>query len=89
MNVYVPSGIVEIVVVVPDPVFVTPPGVLITVQVPEDGNPERTTLPVETAHVGCVMVPITGGVGVGGWTFITTLPEEGDVQPASVVTAKV
>jgi hypothetical protein len=31
---------------------VVPPGVLVNVQVPEDGKPLKTTLPVETAHVG-------------------------------------
>ena len=51
---------------VPVPVVVTPPGVLVNVQVPDDGNPLNTTLPVETLHVGCVMVPTVGGVGVAG-----------------------
>lgn len=71
---------------VPVPVLVTPPGFLVTVQVPVAGKPVRITLPVETAHVGWVIVPITGGVGVGGCSLITTLADEGDVQPASLVT---
>ena len=57
VKVYVPGGIVGIVVVLPVPVFVTPPGVRVTVHVPVEGNPFRTTLPVDTAHVGCVTVP--------------------------------
>ena len=51
---------------VPVPVLVPPPGFRVTVHVPEDGNPVSKTLPVDVAQVGCVMVPITGGVGVGG-----------------------
>jgi len=52
VKVYVPAGIVVIVTVVPEPVLVTPPGVRITVQVPVEGKPLNTTLPVDTAHVG-------------------------------------
>jgi hypothetical protein len=54
------------VVLVPVPVVVVPPGVLVNVQVPDDGNPLKSTLPVDTEHVGCVIVPITGAEGVIG-----------------------
>ena len=40
------------VVLVPDPVVVVPPGVLVKVQVPVAGNPFSTTLPVATEQVG-------------------------------------
>ena len=40
------------VVVVPVPVVVVPPGVLVKVQVPDDGKLLKTTLPVEVAQVG-------------------------------------
>jgi hypothetical protein len=53
-------------VLVPVPVLVTPPGLLVKVQVPEDGKPLNTTVPVETPHVGCVMVPTAGAPGVTG-----------------------
>jgi hypothetical protein len=53
-------------VLVPVPDVVFPPGVRIRVQVPADGKPLRTTLPVDTVHVGGVMVPITGAEGVTG-----------------------
>ena len=67
VNLYVPfAGSPVIVVEVPVPEVVTPPGLRITVHVPPDGSPLSTTLPVATTHVGCVMVPTTGGVGVGG-----------------------
>ena len=89
VKVNVPAGMFIIVMEVPVPVLVTPPGVLVTVHVPDDGNPVSTTLPVDVAHVGCVMVPVTGGVGVEGWALITTLADEGEVHPASVVTVKV
>ena len=51
---------------VPVPVVVVPPGERVSVHVPEDGNPESTTLPVATEQVGCVMVPTVGAVGVAG-----------------------
>jgi hypothetical protein len=41
-----------IVVVVPVPVVVTPPGVLVKVHVPDDGKLFNATLPVATLHVG-------------------------------------
>lgn len=51
-KVYVPAGIAKIVLVVPDPENATPPGFLVNIQVPETGNPLKTTLPVDIAHVG-------------------------------------
>ena len=51
----------DIVLLVVDPAI--PPGLI--VQLPE-GNPLNTTLPVDVAHVGCVMVPTIGAVGVAG-----------------------
>jgi hypothetical protein len=52
VKVYVPSGIPEIVVLVPVPDAVAPPGLLVIVHVPVEGSPLRPTLPVATAHVG-------------------------------------
>ena len=52
VKVYVPAASDEIVVLVPVPVVVVPPGERVIVQVPLAGNSERTTLPVATAHVG-------------------------------------
>lgn len=52
VKVYVPAASDEIVVLVPVPVVLVPPGDLLNVQVPEDGNPDKTTLPVATAQVG-------------------------------------
>ena len=40
------------VVVGPVPVIVEPPGSAVTVQSPEDGIPLKTTLPVDSEHVG-------------------------------------
>lgn len=40
-----------------------PPGDLVRVHIPEDGNPDNSTLPVATAQVGWVIVPTIGGVG--------------------------
>jgi len=54
--------------------------------VPEDGNPLNTTLPVATVHVGCVIVPATGAVGVAGCAGITTFAEGAEIQSASLVT---
>ena len=53
------------------PVPVIPPGFI--VQVPTDGKPFNTTLPVETVHVGCVMVPTIGADGVVTTTVLETV----------------
>ena len=52
------------------------------------GSPVRTTLPVETVYVGCVIVPTTGAEGVGGCVFIMTFDETSDVHPDSSLTVK-
>jgi hypothetical protein len=54
--------------------------------VPVAGNPFNTTLPVETVHVGCVIVPKEGAEGVAGWAFITIFADGGEMQPAALVT---
>ena len=48
---------------VPVPEVVVPPGILVSVQIPDEGRPFKETLPVATAHVGWVIETITGGVG--------------------------
>jgi hypothetical protein len=68
------------------PVVVVPPGVFVKVQLPDDGKPLNTILPVATAQVGWVIVPIVGAVGDNGWAVITTLPEAGEIQPEELVT---
>jgi hypothetical protein len=68
------------------PVLVTASGLLVRVQVPEDGRPSRGTLPVGTAQVGWVMVPTVGAPGAPGTASITTDEEEADTQPAALVT---
>jgi hypothetical protein len=84
----VPVGRPETVLEVPVPVIVPGPGERVRVQVPLAGNPLRTTLPVATAQVGCVIAPTTGAVGVRGCALITTFPEATDVQPSALVTLK-
>jgi hypothetical protein len=51
------------VLLVPVPVVVVPPGVLVNVHVPVAGKPFNTTLPVDRAQVGCVIVPTLGAAG--------------------------
>ena len=63
VNVYMPDTNPETVVVPPVPVLVTEPGLRVNVHVPLEGKPLNATLPVANAHVGCVSVPIVGGVG--------------------------
>jgi hypothetical protein len=65
VKLYVLAESPEIVALVPVPVEV-PPGVLVKVHVPEEGNPFNTTLAVATMQVGCVIVPTTGVAGVDG-----------------------
>jgi hypothetical protein len=78
------------VVLVPVPVVVVPPGVRVRVHVPEEGRPLSTTLPVRIVHVGCVIVPTTGAVGAPGTGLITTGGDDnGEVHPAELVTVQV
>ena len=86
---YVPAGSVVTVAVTPLPDVVTPPGVRVTVQLPVDGNPFSINVPVDTAQVGCVIVPTTGASGIGGGAFMTTLADAADIHPAALVTVKV
>jgi hypothetical protein len=81
VKVYVPDGIVETVVVLPEPETVTPPGVLVNVQLPVDGRPLKATLPVDNAHVGCVIAPTTGGVGEDGCAVMTISADGRDIHP--------
>jgi hypothetical protein len=69
--------------------MVTPPGFLVRVQVPVEGNPLRTTPPVDVAHVGWVIVPTTGAVGADGAGAITASADDADVQPSALVTINV
>ena len=67
---------------------VVPPGVLVKVHVPVAGNPDKTTLPVASAQVGWVMVPIVGASAVATCVLITTLAT-GEIHPEALVTVKV
>jgi len=77
------------VVLVPDPVTVLPPGDTVTVHVPDGGRPFNTTLPVPGPDSGWVMVLITGAEDVAGWALITALPDGTEVHPDALVTVKV
>jgi hypothetical protein len=89
VNVYIPGASPDIVLLDPVPAVIVPPGVLINVHVPVAGRPFKTTLPVCTLNDGCVIVPITGVVGVGGCALITALPDAEEVHPEVLVTVKV
>jgi hypothetical protein len=89
VKVYVPAASPEIVVLAPDPAVIVPPGSLVNVHEPAAGRPLKTTLPVGALKVGCVMVPITGGAGVGGCALIIALPDAEEVHPTAFVTVKV
>ena len=75
VKLYVPAAKPVMVAVVVVPVIV--PGIIVQLPV---GKPLRTTLPVANAHVGWVIVPITGAVGVVGCVLIVTLVA-GDTHP--------
>ena len=49
---------------VPEPVVVVPPGDLVIIHVPVAGKPVKVTLPVASAQVGWVIVPMVGADGV-------------------------
>ena len=75
------------VVVVPVPVVVVPPGLAVTVHVPEAGKPLRSTLPVGVVQSGSVTVPTTGEVGTVGAALIVIPGEEAaELHPTSFVT---
>lgn len=76
------------VVVLPVPVVVIPPGERVIVQVPVTGKPFNITLPVGTKQVGCVSVPTTGAGGADGRALITMFADTTEVQ-AAIVTVKV
>jgi hypothetical protein len=84
VNWYVPALKPETVVLAPVPEM--DPGFI--VQVPE-GSPLKTTLPVETAQVGCVIVPTIGVGGVGGCALITIFTEAKETHPDALVTVNV
>ena len=86
VKVYDPEGTPEMVVLVPLPTISVAPGFRIKVQLP-DGNPLSAMLPVDTAHVGWVIDPITGADGAGGCGLITTLDDATEVHPSSFVIA--
>ena len=73
----------EIVVVAPVPE--TAPGLIVHVPV---GKPLSTTLPVGTKHVGCVINPITGAVGLLFTVnvYVATAAEHGEPNGLLVVT---
>ena len=74
------------VVLVPVPLVMAPPGLWVRVQVPDAGSPFRVTLPVARLQVGWTMVPRVGAVGVIGAVLMTTGPDAVDIQPSALVT---
>jgi hypothetical protein len=74
------------VVLVPVPIVVTPPGVLVNVHVPDEGKLFNTALPDATVHVGCVMVTTVGVAGVDSEALIITLVDVGETHPDALVT---
>lgn len=75
--------------VVPDALAVILPGKRVRVHVPSAGSPDITTLPVGLSHVGWVMVPGTGGVGVSGCGLIITSCEGSEVHSLVPLTENV
>lgn len=65
------------------------PGYWISVQMPDEGNPVNSTLPVGNVHVGGVIVPMEGADGVGGCAFTVTFSDGTDMHPVELVTVKV
>jgi hypothetical protein len=63
VNVFEPVEIPETVAVVPLPEVVALPGLRVKVQVPDEGKPLNTTLPVAAEQVGWVIVTTTGAEG--------------------------
>ena len=68
----------------PVPIRVVPPGSAVTVQLPVEGNPLNSTLPVAKEQVGCVMVTISGVGGGDESTKMALMPVD-EVQPLTVI----
>jgi hypothetical protein len=77
-----------IILLVPVPIVVAPPGKIVRTHEPVDGNALNNTLPVGISNVGCIIVPTAGADGVVGCTGITTFAEGTDKHPSAVVTVK-
>ena len=58
------------------------------VQLPDDGKPFNTTLPVGSEQLGWVIAPAVGAVGVVGCALIITLVVAAEVHPEALVTLK-
>lgn len=84
-----PAASPDIVLDVPVPVTVVPPGETVRVQVSTAGNPLSITLPVASTQVGWVIVPTTGAVGVEGWVFMTIFDDGDEVRLFASVTVYV
>ena len=54
-----------------------------------DGNPDKATLPEVTTHVGWLIKPIIGALGVNGCAFIIAAAEAPDKHPLEFVTTNV
>ena len=65
VKVNVPDESPDIVVLIPVPEVVVPPGERVKVQFSDGGKPLISTLPVVSASIGCVIFPTLGEVGVG------------------------
>jgi hypothetical protein len=88
VNVYVPGSRPETVVLVPLEAVVIPPGLRVRTQEPA-GSEFRTTLPVDRAHVGEVIVPTDGAAGVRRGAVITAGADAGEGHPFVPATVKV
>ena len=75
-------------VLVPVPVVIVPPGVLVKVQFPVAGKPFNTTLPVATKQLGWVIAATVGAVGEEGGPVIITSADPDEIQPVELVTVK-
>jgi hypothetical protein len=86
VKVYVPSVKSEMTVLSPLPLLVILPGEILRVHVPA-GKSLSATLPVDTLHEGCVMIPIDGVAGTAFTTnvYVATAAEHGDPDGLFVV----
>jgi hypothetical protein len=66
-----------------------PEGEPVTVHVPDEGSPLRSTDPAGVVHVGCVTVPTIGADGGVGAVLIVTEAVAVEVQPLAFVNVNV
>ena len=89
MKLYLPGFNPEIVVLTPVPDVITLSGERVRDHVPDEGKPLSITLPVETVHVGFVIVPTTGAEGSAFTVRVNVVAAASHGEPSGLLVVTV